>query len=102
MNRIECVKCKHLVVSNYRRYSFLGGLFSLGKILGMFQRLEKLKKHAFASVCLFGADNNSSISGVWIWRGQKLAFEQSPDWQVDYDVYGKLLHSPIAVLTHSH
>lgn len=60
---------------------------SCNLITGMFQRLEKLKKHAFASVCLFGADNNSSISGVWIWRGQKLAFEQSPDWQVDYDVY---------------
>jgi len=60
---------------------------SCNLITGMFQRLEKLKKHGFASVCLFGSDNNSSISGVWIWRGQKLAFELSPDWQVDYDVY---------------
>lgn len=53
----------------------------------MFQRLEKLKKHAFASVCLFGNDNNSSISGIWIWRGHDLAFELSPDWQVDYESY---------------
>ena len=36
---------------------------SCNLIGGMFQRLEKLKKHAFASVCLFGKDNDSSISG---------------------------------------
>ena len=31
---------------------------------GMFQRLEKLKKNAFASAMLFGENNNSSISGL--------------------------------------
>jgi elongation factor 1-gamma len=60
---------------------------SCNLISGMFQRLEKLKKNAFGSVCLFGSDNNSSISGVWFWRGQQLAFELSPDWQVDYESY---------------
>jgi len=60
---------------------------SCNLITGMFQRLEKLKKHGFGSMCLFGTDNNSSISGIWIWRGQELAFELCPDWQVDYDVY---------------
>jgi len=54
---------------------------------GMFQRLEKFKKNAFASCCLFGKDNDSSISGVWIWRGQDLAFELSEDWQIDYSSY---------------
>ena len=34
-------------------------------ILGMIQRLEKLKKNAFASCCLFGADNASAISGEY-------------------------------------
>ena len=29
----------------------------------MFQRLEKMKKNAFASAILFGENNNSSISG---------------------------------------
>lgn len=41
----------------------------------MFQRLDKMRLQAFASVCVFGEDNNSSISGVWVWRGQGLAFE---------------------------
>lgn len=41
----------------------------------MFQRLDKMRKQAFASVCLFGSEGNSTISGVWIWRGQDLAFE---------------------------
>jgi len=53
----------------------------------MFQRLETLKKNAFGSVILFGSDNDSSISGIWVWRGDKLAFDLSPDWQVDYESY---------------
>ena len=34
-----------------------------------------MRKNAFASMCLFGSDNDSSISGIWVWRGQDLAFE---------------------------
>ncbi|VDM62431.1 unnamed protein product [Angiostrongylus costaricensis] len=60
---------------------------SCNLISGMYQRLEKLKKNAFASMVLFGTDNNSSISGIWIWRGQDLVFTLSPDWQVDYESY---------------
>lgn len=60
---------------------------SCNLITGMFQRLDKMRKQAFSSVCLFGEDNNSTISGVWVWRGQELAFTLSPDWQVDYEVY---------------
>jgi len=54
---------------------------------GMFQRLEKMKKNAFASACVFGEDNNNTISGIWIWRGQNLAFDLSEDWQIDYASY---------------
>ncbi|KAJ8911144.1 hypothetical protein NQ315_004434 [Exocentrus adspersus] len=60
---------------------------SCNLITGMFQRLDKMRKHAFASVCLFGEDNNSTISGIWVWRGQDLAFPLSPDWQIDYESY---------------
>ncbi|KAH0999783.1 hypothetical protein HUJ04_013557, partial [Dendroctonus ponderosae] len=60
---------------------------SCNLITGMFQRLDKMRKQAFGSVCLFGEDNNSTISGVWVWRGQDLAFTLSPDWQIDYEVY---------------
>ncbi|KRX65503.1 Elongation factor 1-gamma, partial [Trichinella sp. T9] len=60
---------------------------SCNLITGMFQRLDKLRKNAFASVCLFGEDNNSTISGIWIWRGHQLAFELSEDWQIDYESY---------------
>jgi elongation factor 1-gamma len=41
----------------------------------MFQRLDRLRKYGFGNVLLFGKDNDSTISGVWIWRGQDLAFE---------------------------
>merc|ERR1712106_881948 len=52
---------------------------SCNLIGGMFQRLEKLRKNAFASACLFGKDNDSSISGIWVFKGQELAFELSED-----------------------
>jgi len=54
---------------------------------GMYQRLEKLRKNAFASMALFGENNNSTISGVWVWQGHDLAFELSKDWQIDYSSY---------------
>ncbi|XP_045499771.1 elongation factor 1-gamma [Colias croceus] len=60
---------------------------SCNLITGMFQRLDKMRKQAFASVCLFGSDDDSSISGVWVWRGHELAFPLSPDWQIDYESY---------------
>lgn len=60
---------------------------SCNLITGMYQRLDKMRKQAFASVCLFGSDNNSTISGVWVWRGHDLAFTLSPDWQIDYETY---------------
>merc|ERR1712077_98834 len=60
---------------------------SCNLIGGMFQRLEKLRKYAFASVCLFGENNSSGISGIWVWRGKDLVFELSEDWQIDYSSY---------------
>lgn len=60
---------------------------SCNLISGMFQRLDKMRKHAFASMILFGEDNSSTISGVWVWRGPELAFKLSDDWQVDYESY---------------
>lgn len=57
----------------------LGKIFmSCNLVGGMFQRLDKMRKHAFGSVCIFGEDDNNTISGVWVWRGQDLAFGVSP------------------------
>jgi elongation factor 1-gamma len=63
-------------------------------VSGFFQRLDKLRKNAFGSMCVFGEDNNNTITGVWVWRGQGLAFELSSDWQVDYDSYSWKKLSP--------
>lgn len=56
-------------------------------IRGMFQRLDKMRKHSFSSVAVLGEAPNLEISGVWFWKGQDLAFELSDDWKVDYDTY---------------
>ncbi|XP_053207204.1 elongation factor 1-gamma-like [Panonychus citri] len=60
---------------------------SCNLITGMMQRLDKMRKCAFGSMLLFGEDNASTISGVWVWRGHDLAFKLSPDWQIDYESY---------------
>jgi elongation factor 1-gamma len=44
-------------------------------VAGFFQRLDKLRKNAFGSMCVFGENNNNTITGVWFWRGHELAFE---------------------------
>jgi elongation factor 1-gamma len=44
-------------------------------ISGFYQRLDKLRKNAFGSMCVFGEDNNNTIAGIWVWRGHELAFE---------------------------
>jgi len=56
-------------------------------ITGMYQRLDKLNKNAFASVGLFGKSRNSQIQGIWVWRGSELAFKLSDNWQIDYESY---------------
>lgn len=75
----------------YGEYKFSNELamvfMSCNLITGMFQRLDKLRKNGFASVILFGSDNNSTISGIWVFRGQDLAFTLSEDWQIDYESY---------------
>jgi len=54
---------------------------------GMFQRLEKLRKTAFASIGIFGKDYDASISGIWIFRTQDLAFSLNEDWAIDSPSY---------------
>jgi len=63
-------------------------------VSGFFQRLDKLRKNAFGSMCVFGENNNNTITGIWFWRGQELAFQLSPDWQVDYDSFSWKKLSP--------
>ena len=46
-------------------------------VSGMMQRLDKMRKHAFASILILGTDNDIAIEGVWLLRGQELAFSVS-------------------------
>jgi len=54
---------------------------------GMFQRLDRMRKHSFGAMCLFGENHKTTISGVWVWKGQELAFTLSDDLQTDYESY---------------
>ncbi|CAF0952735.1 unnamed protein product [Adineta steineri] len=56
-------------------------------VSGFYQRLEKLRKNAFASMCIFGENNNNTIAGIWVWRGHELAFGLSTDWRADFESY---------------
>jgi len=73
---------------NYKYNDELNMDFMASNLVGgMYQRIEKLRKHAFASMCVAGVTRDLNITGLWFWRGQTLAFERSPDWQIDYEVY---------------
>ena len=43
----------------------------------MFQRIEKLRKHSFGSMCVWGEANNNTIAGIWFWKGHELVFPVS-------------------------
>merc|ERR1711981_1488787 len=47
-------------------------------IRGFYQRIDKMRKHSFASCC---------VSGVWFWKGQGLCFDLCEDWGTDCDTY---------------
>merc|ERR1719244_1347198 len=80
--------CYSIWRGDYRYNKELSQIFMSCNLMGgMFQRLEKLKKNAFASAMLFGENNNSTISAIWVFKGQQLAFDLNEDWQVDYSSY---------------
>ena len=58
-------------------------------IRGMYQKLDKMRKHSFGTMCVFGGKEKGDIeiSGVFFWKGQGLAFELCEDWKVDYVAY---------------
>ncbi|KAH6946626.1 hypothetical protein HPB50_014228 [Hyalomma asiaticum] len=74
--------------SEYKYPDELTQVFSSWTLISrMFRRLDKMRKHAFASVIIFSEGKKNSISGIWVWRGHELAFELSEDWQADYESY---------------
>merc|ERR1712032_1266737 len=80
--------CYTIWRGDYRFNSELNQVFMSCNLMGgMFQRLDKMSRHSFASCCLWGEAGNLGISGVWVFKGQQLAFEHSEDWQVDYASY---------------
>jgi len=79
----------------YKYPEDLGLMFqSENLITGMFQRLDKLNKNAFASVGVFGKSRDAQIQGLWVWRGKDLVFSLSDNWQVDYESYDWHLLDP--------
>jgi elongation factor 1-gamma len=72
----------------YKYSNELTQIFMTSNLIGgMYQRIEKLRKNAFASMCVFGENNNNTIAGVWFWKGQGLPFPLCPDWTTDYESY---------------
>jgi len=72
----------------YKYANELAQVFMSSNLIGgMFQRIERLRKNAFASMCVWGENNNNTIAGVWFWKGQELAFPLCPDWTTDYESY---------------
>jgi len=74
----------------YRYGDEIGQVFMASNLVrGMFQRIDKMRKHSFGSVLIIGGQkpNDIEIEGVWFWKGQDIAFKLCNDWTVDYDGY---------------
>lgn len=58
---------------DYKYNSELTMTFKASNLVsGLYQRLPKLHKYAFASTLIMGTDNRLQISGIWIFRGPRL------------------------------
>jgi len=42
---------------------------------GWFQRLDKLRKYGFGTVCIFGEEPKLEVGGVWLFRGLEVPQE---------------------------
>ncbi|XP_071833687.1 elongation factor 1-gamma-like [Apostichopus japonicus] len=72
----------------YKYADELNMLFMTSNLInGFYQRLGKMYKHSFATMLIFGEDKNSTLSGVWIWKGQDLIFPLDDGWTREYDLY---------------
>ncbi|XP_033734888.1 elongation factor 1-gamma-like [Pecten maximus] len=66
----------------------LGQVFMTSNLIrGFFQRIDKMRKNSFGSMCILGDAKDHNITGIWFWRGSNLAFELCEDWKVDYESY---------------
>jgi elongation factor 1-gamma len=81
-------ECYSIWYCEYKYPEELNMVFMTANLIGgMFQRIEKLRKNAFASMAVWGENKNNTIAGVWVWKGQDLAFPLCPDWTTDYESY---------------
>ena len=85
--KFDATNCS-IWLCEYKYSNELGLSFmSSNLVRGALQRLDKARKNSFGSMVVFGEDNNNTIAGLWVWRGQELMFNLSEDWQVDYESF---------------
>ncbi|XP_041468648.1 elongation factor 1-gamma-like [Lytechinus variegatus] len=56
-------------------------------VSGFYQRVDKMMKHAFGVMLIFGEDKSTQVQGVFFWKGKSLIFDRNPDWAVDSPSY---------------
>lgn len=45
---------------------------TMNKVSGFLQRMDFIRKHGFAKMCIFGESGPFKIKGVWLFRGQEI------------------------------
>jgi len=61
---------------NYKYNSECEKVFMTCNLLGgWIQRLDKLRKYGFGSLCIFGQEPKLSVSGCWMFRGKDIPQE---------------------------
>lgn len=57
---------------------------------GWIQRLDKLRKYGFGSICIFGNEPNLEVSGAWIFRGPDIPQEMKETDDCEHYVWKKV------------
>ncbi|XP_033100004.1 elongation factor 1-gamma-like [Anneissia japonica] len=74
--------CEYLYPEDLKMVFMASNLVS-----GALQRLDSMRKHAFASILILGENKNTKIQGVWFCRGQDLIFDARINSVVDLQIY---------------
>jgi len=67
-----------LWISDYKYNNECEKVFMTCNLIGgWIQRLDKLRKYGFGSLCIFGTEPNLEVSGAWIFRGPNIPEEMT-------------------------
>jgi len=93
-NALSIWYCEYMIPNDDVKRDLVLGFMTDNAMRGLIQRIEGLRKHCYGMLMSFKEEEPEaaipkyhSICGVWIFRGQDVAFRLNDDWNVDACYY---------------